>query len=198
MDMWPTAGHRADQFAAPIAGHWEAVGDCHWVAPQSHMTHPHLQVSSHYQKGFRYCPAWAAAHTLSPAREDVPEGTCIASGHPARGTWLITLCKGAYKFICVELVQNLKGRWSFFWYLAHALVGFSPTALFISDPNRKSPGRWTHWTGQLQGIYHYCTLFKSAERWGRAGLPLTHKLYVVTHSLQVPRAQSSPHSSLHC
>lgn len=147
MDMWPTAGHCADQFAAPIAGHWEAVGDCHWVAPQSHMTHPHLQVSSHYQKGFRYCPAWAAAHTLSPAREDVPEGTCIPSGHPARGTWLITLCKGAYKFICVELVQNLKGRWSFFWYLAHALIGFSPTALFISDPNRKCPVRWTHWTG---------------------------------------------------
>lgn len=68
-----TFGHCADQFAAPIAGQWEAVGDCHWVAPQSHMTHPHLQVSFHYQKGVRYCPAWAAAHT-QPSQGGCPGG----------------------------------------------------------------------------------------------------------------------------
>lgn len=41
----------------------------------------------------------------------------------------------------------LKGHWSFFWYLDHALAGFPPTALFISDPNRTSPVGQTCWTG---------------------------------------------------
>lgn len=103
MDIWPTTDHCADQFAAPTPGQWEAVGDCHWVAPQSHTTHQHLQVSSHYQK----VSGTAQQHTQPAQAGRISGVSGISAGHhPARGTWLITL----NKFIWVELVQNLISR----------------------------------------------------------------------------------------
>lgn len=56
------------------------------------------------------------------------------------GTWLIMLCKWAYKFSCVELVQNLISRDPEAFpgiQVVPAFVGFPPTAPFVSDPNRK-------------------------------------------------------------
>lgn len=93
----------------PLLARWEAVGRL----PLGGSSVPHNPSTPAGElplsEGFQVLTSLGSS-THSPASENLQEGAGISSGHPARGTWFIILCKGADKFICVELVQNLISR----------------------------------------------------------------------------------------
>lgn len=168
--LWPPNGHLANcwPLCRPVwCTHSWPVGDWHWVAPQSHTTHLHLQVSSHYQKGFRYWPAWAAAHRPSPAREDLQEGTGISPGHPGqRHVAHHTVQGGLQVYLCwTSPESHLKGCWSFFWHLAHALTGFLPTAPYLR-PQEKVSCRTDPLDRELQGLPQLLHFFQICRKVG--------------------------------